>query len=226
MAPSTGQLLRRRLVLVGGFDRCLICRRRFLDDKDVLQASAAERARDEVEIVIEQIGVCVEGHCSRCMAEHALDSLDVRARADGQTRCSVAKIVGSDVLEAGVRLPRTFHRAGEPAILRVRQLHVVVAIAEEKLVGAFARHRSTDGEIEKVRVGHLSERLRLKGWLVPAYPMPDDLAPIVVQRIVVRNGLSRNLAESLLSDIVEAVEYLDALESPMPTEGLVTSFTH
>ena len=29
-----------------------------------------------------------------------------------------------------------------------------------------------------------------------------------------------------MSDIVEAVAYLDALESPMPTEGLVTSFTH
>ena len=56
--------------------------------------------------------------------------------------------------------------------------------------------------------------------------MPEDLTDIVVQRIVVRNGLSRNLAESLLSDIVEAVEYLDALESPMPTEGLVHTFTH
>ncbi len=83
-----------------------------------------------------------------------------------------------------------------------------------------------DGYTGKWNLYHLSERLRLKGWLVPAYPMPDDLAPIVVQRIVVRNGLSRNLAESLLSDIREAVEYLDALESPMPTEGLVTSFTH
>src|ERR1700709_1848371 len=73
---------------------------------------------------------------------------------------------------------------------------------------------------------HLSERLRLKGWLIPAYPMPDNLTDIVVQRIVVRNGLSRNLAESLMSDIREAVEYLDALRSPMPTEGLVGSFTH
>ncbi|WP_308468578.1 glutamate decarboxylase [Rathayibacter soli] len=73
---------------------------------------------------------------------------------------------------------------------------------------------------------HLSERLRLKGWLIPAYPMPDDLTDMVVQRIVVRNGLSRNLAESLILDITEAVAYLDALESPMPTEGLVASFTH
>ena len=56
--------------------------------------------------------------------------------------------------------------------------------------------------------------------------MPDNLSDITVQRIVVRNGLSRNLAESLVLDIKEAVDYLDRLEAPMPTEGLVSSFTH
>ncbi|MEF2977119.1 glutamate decarboxylase [Subtercola sp. YIM 133946] len=82
------------------------------------------------------------------------------------------------------------------------------------------------GHTDKWTLYHLSERLRLKGWLIPAYPMPDNLTDITVQRIVVRNGLSRNLAESLMSDIREAVGYLDALQSPMPTEGLVGSFTH
>jgi glutamate decarboxylase len=83
-----------------------------------------------------------------------------------------------------------------------------------------------DGYTDKWNLNHLSERLRLKGWLIPAYPMPDDIADLWVQRIVVRNGLSRNLAEALMVDIREAVEYLDALKAPMPTEGQVTSFTH
>ena len=56
-----------------------------------------------------------------------------------------------------------------------------------------------EGYTDKWNLYHLSERLRLKGWLIPAYPMPEDLTDIIVQRIVVRNGLSRNLAESLLS---------------------------
>jgi glutamate decarboxylase len=84
----------------------------------------------------------------------------------------------------------------------------------------------TKGHTDKWNLYHLSERLRLKGWLIPAYPMPDNLSDITVQRIVVRNGLSRNLAESLVLDIKEAVDYLDRLEAPMPTEGLVSSFTH
>ncbi|HEY9424005.1 MAG TPA: glutamate decarboxylase [Microterricola sp.] len=84
----------------------------------------------------------------------------------------------------------------------------------------------TPGHTENWNLYHLSERLRLKGWLVPAYPMPDNLSNITVQRIVVRNGLSRNLAESLIEDIKEAVDYLDLLESPMPTEGQKSSFTH
>ena len=82
------------------------------------------------------------------------------------------------------------------------------------------------GYTDKWNLYHLSERLRLKGWLIPAYPMPDNLSDMVVQRIVVRNGLSRNLAESLMVDIEEAVAYLDALEAPMPTEGLISTFTH
>ena len=66
----------------------------------------------------------------------------------------------------------------------------------------------------------------MRGWLVPAYPMPDDLAQITVQRIVVRNGLSMDLAVSLLATIVEEVDYLERLESPMPDEGPRPVFAH
>lgn len=72
----------------------------------------------------------------------------------------------------------------------------------------------------------LSDRLRLKGWQVPAYPMPDSLADITVQRIVVRNGLGMDLARALLDDIREAVDYLDRLQSPLPSEGQTSGFHH
>jgi len=73
---------------------------------------------------------------------------------------------------------------------------------------------------------HLSDRLRLKGWLVPAYPMPVDLETLTVQRIVVRNGLSMDLAYALIDDLRTEVAYLDALSSPMPTEGQHPGFHH
>ena len=62
----------------------------------------------------------------------------------------------------------------------------------------------------------VSDRLRMKGWLVPAYPMPDNLSDTVVQRVVIRNGMSMDLAANLLADLQEAVRYLDKLTLPLP----------
>jgi glutamate decarboxylase len=47
----------------------------------------------------------------------------------------------------------------------------------------------------------LSERLRARGWLVPAYTLPADMTDTAVLRIVVRNGFSRDLADILLADL-------------------------
>ncbi|MBF9068820.1 glutamate decarboxylase [Streptacidiphilus fuscans] len=76
--------------------------------------------------------------------------------------------------------------------------------------------RQTPGHSRNWTLYDLSDRLRQKGWLVPAYPMPDDLADMTVQRIVVRNGLSRDMARSLLDDIEESVRYFDKLTEPLP----------
>ena len=55
----------------------------------------------------------------------------------------------------------------------------------------------------------VSETLRTRGWLVPAYPMPPDMQDISVLRVVVRNGLSRDLAGILVDDLKSAVERLE-----------------
>lgn len=86
--------------------------------------------------------------------------------------------------------------------------------------------RQVEGHTDKWNLYHLSDRLRMKGWQVPAYPMPADLEQLTVQRIVVRNGLSMDIAGDLLADIVEETAYLDALETPMPAEGATPGFHH
>jgi glutamate decarboxylase len=60
----------------------------------------------------------------------------------------------------------------------------------------------------------LSDRLRMRGWQVPAYPMPADLQDLTVQRIVVRNGVSMDLASRLVDDLGAAVQHLDQHGGP------------
>jgi glutamate decarboxylase len=47
----------------------------------------------------------------------------------------------------------------------------------------------------------LSEGLRERGWLVPAYTFPANLTDTAVLRVVVRNGFGKNLAEAFLADL-------------------------
>ena len=83
------------------------------------------------------------------------------------------------------------------------------------------------GYTDKWDLYDLGNLLRQRGWLVPAYPMPDDLTDMTVQRIVVKNGLSKDLSDSLLFEIRHAVSYLDGLDGPLPKEGRSTqSFSH
>ncbi len=86
--------------------------------------------------------------------------------------------------------------------------------------------RLKHGYTDKWDLYDLGNQLRQRGWIVPAYPMPDDLSDVTVQRIVVRNGLSRDLADALLDEMTESVRYLDALDGPLPREGRKTTAFH
>jgi glutamate decarboxylase len=72
----------------------------------------------------------------------------------------------------------------------------------------------------------LSDRLRQRGWLVPAYPLANDLDQLTVLRIVIRHGLSHDLAVSLLQDLREEVGFLEGLTSPMPNDKHRSGFHH
>ncbi|MCP3098031.1 glutamate decarboxylase [Myxococcus sp. K15C18031901] len=66
----------------------------------------------------------------------------------------------------------------------------------------------------------LADRLRERGWLVPAYPMPANLQDMVVQRVLVRHGVSRDLATLLVTDILGAIEHFKRhpVSKPMTRE--------
>lgn len=63
----------------------------------------------------------------------------------------------------------------------------------------------------------LQDKLMQSGWMVPAYTMPKNIEDMVVMRVVVRQGMSRDMASMLIEDIVNAVEDLQKLEYPTPS---------
>ena len=53
----------------------------------------------------------------------------------------------------------------------------------------------------------LADRLRARGWQVPAYSLPANCQDVAIQRILVRHGVSRDLGSLLLDDMKRAIEY-------------------
>jgi len=53
----------------------------------------------------------------------------------------------------------------------------------------------------------LADRLRARGWQVPAYSLPSNRQDLVIQRILVRHGVSRDLAALLLGDLQRAIDF-------------------
>jgi glutamate decarboxylase len=47
----------------------------------------------------------------------------------------------------------------------------------------------------------LSDRLRDRGWQVPSYRMPANRGDLILQRAVIRNGFTHDLAGMLVRDI-------------------------
>ncbi|MDO4545524.1 MAG: glutamate decarboxylase [Bacillota bacterium] len=65
-----------------------------------------------------------------------------------------------------------------------------------------------DGTDVKWNLYDLSDRLRMHGWQVPAYPLPKDMSKTTIQRVVCRADLTYNLAEAFIQDFQSCVEEL------------------
>jgi glutamate decarboxylase len=74
-------------------------------------------------------------------------------------------------------------------------------------------------EVTNYTVFDVSDRLRQRGWLVPAYTFPENRQDLSVLRIVVRAGMTMEMADRLLDHLREQTEFLESLESPLPGEN-------
>jgi len=67
--------------------------------------------------------------------------------------------------------------------------------------------RIRDGENPGYTLFDMADRLRNTGWQVPAYTLTGSVSDIAVQRILVRQGVSRDMASLLLGDFRDAIAH-------------------
>ncbi|PWQ93839.1 glutamate decarboxylase [Leucothrix arctica] len=84
-------------------------------------------------------------------------------------------------------------------------------------------YRLTEGD-HGFTLYDVSERVRMRGWQIASYPLPSDREDTVVQRILIRHGVSRDLAQLVLKDIKSAIEHLS--NNPIPNSTAKAGFHH
>jgi glutamate decarboxylase len=70
----------------------------------------------------------------------------------------------------------------------------------------------------------LSDRVRMHGWQIASYKMPPGREATIVQRILIRRGITRDMATFLLKDISDAIANLRA--NPVAHSSTGSSFHH
>ncbi|MBB5913180.1 glutamate decarboxylase [Nocardia transvalensis] len=73
----------------------------------------------------------------------------------------------------------------------------------------------------------LSDRLRTRGWLVAAYPLPADRDDETIMRVLIRHGFSHDMSDLFLTDMHRALGQLDKHPPTVPlTHEEAGGFTH
>jgi glutamate decarboxylase len=81
-------------------------------------------------------------------------------------------------------------------------------------------------DVDTFTVFDVSDKLRERGWLVPAYTFPKNREDLAVLRVVCRNGFSRDMADMFLTDLRRATDYLSNLSGPLPAGQRNVGFSH
>jgi glutamate decarboxylase len=84
---------------------------------------------------------------------------------------------------------------------------------------------------ENAQVGYtlydLADKLRSRGWQVPAYSMPANREDLVIQRILIRHGFSLDSASLLIDDLKRTLDYFEKHPVSHPlSEAESGSFKH
>ena len=83
-------------------------------------------------------------------------------------------------------------------------------------------------EVKNYTVFDISARLREQGWLVPAYTFPENRQDLSALRVVVRAGMSHDMADLFLGAVRKQTASLESLKTPLPprSEDEISAFKH
>ena len=96
-----------------------------------------------------------------------------------------------------------------------------------KGIPALAWKLKKDANIGGYTLYDLADKLRSRGWQVPAYSMPANREDLVIQRILVRHGVSFDLGCLLLDDLKRALEHFESHPVVNPlSEDEAAGFNH
>jgi len=65
----------------------------------------------------------------------------------------------------------------------------------------------------------LSDKIRERGWLIPAYTFPKNREDLAALRIVVKEGFSRDMADLLIKDLLHVVAYYESQSTHIPKKA-------
>jgi glutamate decarboxylase len=72
----------------------------------------------------------------------------------------------------------------------------------------------------------VSRELRAFGWQVPAYTFPEDLTEMAVLRVAVRHGMSADLADLLLENLIKVISDLEKFGGRTTDSQQPSTFHH
>lgn len=98
----------------------------------------------------------------------------------------------------------------------IEQLGLFELLSRGSDLPVFAFRLKSD--VQHFSLFDLSDRLRQRGWQVPAYKLPLNLEKQTVMRIVVKENFSRDMADMLLEDIRQHLAWFAKHQIEKPTK--------
>ena len=80
--------------------------------------------------------------------------------------------------------------------------------------------------IDNFTVFDVSNALRERGWLLPAYTFPKNREDLAALRVVVKRGFSEDLADLLIHDLERQLPRLQKQSAPVHDRDTATAFHH